>query len=164
MPADLANAEERSRLARAVGAFDRRWPGGRRKAGSLALALLLEAGLIALLFTLGRQAAGTREASEALTTVSFAPEPPPAEPTPPAERTSQPTALPRAPTPPRPALPTPPQPMPPPAAIIPVAPPTSAAPSAPPAPPQIRAVIRAQDSGPAGPPNRPSPGDMLTHK
>lgn len=142
-------------LARSVAAFDERWPGLRRRAAGVALALVLEAGLILLLLTLGRSAAGVREAAEALTTVDFAPEPEPSA-APEPEREVQASALPRA-VPSRPPdQPPAPQPMPTPAAVIPVAPPTQAPQ---PAAPRIKAVVRADDSGPSGPPNRPRSGD-----
>ena len=59
-----------------LAAFDERWPGLRRRAAGIALALLLEVGLLLLLLTLGRSAMGDREAADSLTTVDFAPEPP----------------------------------------------------------------------------------------
>jgi protein TonB len=124
----------------------------------MALALGLEAGLLLLLLTLGQNAVGVREAADSLTTVDFAPEPQPAdEPKP--ERAEQPTALPRAVPAPQLERPTVPQPMPRPAAVLPLIVPTQVAESAAPASPRIKAVVRSQDSGPTGPPNRPATGD-----
>lgn len=147
---------ERGRVAHAVAAIDDRWPGLRRRAGGVSLALLLEAGLILLLLTLGRGIVGNQEAADALTTVDFSPEPPPAS-EPDEQAEAQPRALPPVARPePQPDVPTPPVPVappPPPAAVL--SPRTEPAPSA----PKIRAVVRSQDSGPAGPPNRGIPGD-----
>lgn len=151
---------ERPTLSAAIAALDARWPGLRRRAAGIGLALLLEIGLILLLLTLGTGITGNREAADTLTTVDFT-EDPPAPDTPVIEeKDAVPTALPRtrpSPTPevPTPDQPAPPVPMPPPAAVI--SPRTVPAPD--PAPPKIRAVVRGQDSGPAGPPNRPRSGD-----
>lgn len=142
-------------VARWAAKFDERWPGLRRRAAGVAFALALEAGLILLLLTLGRSAAGVREAAEALTTVDFAPEPEPSA-APEPEQEEQASALPRAAPAPLPEQQPPPQPLPTPAAVLPVAPPTQAAQ---PAAPRIKAVVRAEDSGPSGPPNRPRSGD-----
>ena len=147
----------RPRLVQWAAGLDERWPDWRRRVGGMALALALEVGLLLLLLTLGTNVAGVREAAESLTTIDFSPEPPPEAPQP--KQEEMPTALPRATRAPRQDLPTPPQPMPTPAAMLPVAPPTQAADPAPPTTPRIKAVIRAQGSGPAGPPNRATAGD-----
>jgi len=150
--------EKSLRVARWSAAIDARWPGLRRRAGGMALALALEAGLFLLLFTLGTNVAGVKEAAETLTTVDFAPQPQPSD-APEPEKARQPTVLPRAAAAPQPDRPQPPVPMPSPAAVLPVTPPTQAAEPAPPAPPRIKAVVRSQDSGPSGPPNRARTGD-----
>lgn len=146
-----------TRAAGALRAADVRWPDWRRKTAGLALALLLEAGLFLLLFTLGTNAAGVREAAESLTTIDFAPDPPPAD-APQPKQAERATALPRTAAAPLPDSPVPPQPMRSPAAVLPIAPPTPAAePKSSPA--RIKAVVRSQDSGPSGPPSRSSAGD-----
>jgi periplasmic protein TonB len=139
-----------------LAAFDERWPGLRRRAAGVGLALLLELGLLLLLLTLGQSVAGRRDVADTLTTVDLAEEPPPAE-TPPEPDAAQavPSALPRPRPEPQPVLPTPPVPMPPPPAVISSR--TEPAPAA--EAPKIRAVVRDQDAGPAGPPNRPRAGD-----
>lgn len=78
-----------------------------------------------------------------------------------AQAEAPPRALPPvAPPEPQPDVPTPPvalPPPPPPAAVL--APKTGPAPATAPTTPRIRAVVRNQDAGPAGPPNRGIPGD-----
>ncbi|ANY18558.1 hypothetical protein A6F68_00022 [Tsuneonella dongtanensis] len=150
--------EHKSTLALRVAAFDARWPGLRRRAAGIGLALVLEVGLLLLLLTLGTGIAGRREAAETLTTVDFAEEPPAPDAPPLPEEEAAPTALPRSQPSPQPDLPVPPvppPPMPPPAATI--SPKVEPAPA--PAAPRIKAVVRDQDAGPAGPPNRPRSGD-----
>ena len=142
-----------------VAAFDERWPGLRRRAGGIGLALLLELGLLLLLLTLGQGIIGSKENIDTLTTVDFAPEPKvddaPIEP----QQEAKATALPRSEPIPRPDVPTPPLPVPPPPAAVLRPEPVPAPTSAPPTPPKIKAVIRDGSSGPAGPPNRGYPGD-----
>jgi periplasmic protein TonB len=139
--------------------FDTRWPGLRRRAGGIALALALEAGLLMLLLTLGQGITGTRVPNEALTTVDFAREAPaPETPEKPQDERAAPTALPRTQPSPQPDRPTPPLPIPPvqpPAAVL--SPRIDPAPA--PEAPRIKAVIRDDDSGPAGPAYRASAGD-----
>ncbi|MCT2557445.1 hypothetical protein N0B51_00475 [Tsuneonella sp. YG55] len=131
------------------------WP---RRAGSMGLALLLEAGLLLLLLTLGKGITGPRAPAEALTTIDFAPDQPtPETPEEPQKDAAAPTALPRAQPTPEPDRPTPPVPLPP------VQPPAAAlSPKVEPAPapetPKIRAVVR-NDGGPAGPAHRALAGD-----
>jgi protein TonB len=146
---------ERTRLSQMLADFDARWPDARRRAGGLALALLIEAALFLALLTLG--VAGKRERTEALTTVEFAPEkqPEPAPDVP--EKEAKASALPRAVPKPRPDQPTPPQPPiplpPPPAAVL--------SPKEVPAPTtsRIKAVIRDDMQGPVGPPDTGHAGD-----
>ncbi|MGX7953358.1 hypothetical protein ACWPM1_12425 [Tsuneonella sp. HG249] len=147
-----------ARPARWLASLEARWPGWRRRAFGLALAVVLEVGLFLLLLTLGTNFVGVREAAESLTTVDFAPEPQPSE-APRKETDEQPTALPRTNAAPRPDQPVPPQPMPSPAAVLPVAPPSQAADPAPPSTPKIRAVVRSADGGPVGPANRATTSD-----
>ncbi len=150
----FADSPERGLLAR----IDARWPDVRRRAGGIALALALEAGLLLLLLTLGQGITGTRQSNEALTTVDFAPEQAePETPEKPQEKQAKPSALPRAQPSPQPDRPTPPIPLPPvqpPAAVL--SPRTESAPA--PETPKIKAVIR-NDSGPAGPAYRAVSGD-----
>ena len=49
-----------------VAAFDERWPGLRRRAGGIGLALLLELGLLLLLLTLGQGIIGSKDRSQVL--------------------------------------------------------------------------------------------------
>ena len=136
---------------------DGRWPDVRRRAGGLALALLIEAVLFLALLTLG--VAGKREGTEALTTVEFAPEPEPeAAPAQP-EKAAKPSALPRASPapPPRPEEPRTaalPFPMPPPAAAA-LSPEKAPAPAT----STIKAVVRDDMQGPVGPPDTGHAGD-----
>lgn len=141
-----------------LAAFDERWPGLRRRAAGIALALLLEVGLLLLLLTLGRSAMGDREAADSLTTVDFAPEPPAPDAPPEPDEAAAPSALPRPQPQPQPDVPTPPVPPPPPPAAV-IAPQTQPAPPPAAEAPRIRAVVRGDQSGPAGPPNRPRSGD-----
>ena len=153
-----ASPSDRPRMAQLVAAFDERWPGARRRAAGLALALLVEAGLFLAILTLGQSNGSERDAGETLTTVDFTPEPEPVPPAPEPEKAAKPTALPRpvpAPRPDQPSPKTPPFPMPSPAAVIPLA--RSEAP--PPDPSRIRAVVRDDAQGPVGPPDRPRSGD-----
>lgn len=149
----------RDRFAERIASFDERWPEWRRRAGGLGLALVLEGGLLLLLLTLGYSVTGSKDAPEALTTVSFEQEPPqPDTPPDPEEEEAAPTALPRTAPAPSPDQPTPPLPVPvppPPAAEL--SPKTEPAP--PPATPRVRAVVRDAAAGPAGPPNRAIRGD-----
>lgn len=142
----------RSRLAARIEAIDDRWPGGRRRAAGSALALVLEAGLLLLLLTLGRNPGAMAEMSEALTTFSAAPETPPA-PEPETEAASDaPRAAPAATTEAAPlptALPVP-QPSPPTPIPLPRSLPIPV-PPAPAATPAIRAVIRDGGDGAIGP-------------
>lgn len=157
VPVDANQAHAQGWLA----AIEARWPDWRRRAGSLALALAIEAALFLALLTLG-QGASKKDAADALTTVTFAPEPSPdtPEPEPSAQANAKPSALPRpapAPRPDPPAPKAPPVPMPPPAAVIPV--PKAPAPAqAPPASP-IRAVVRDDMQGQVGPHNTARTGD-----
>lgn len=139
--------------------IDTRWPDWRRRVGGIALALALEVGLLLLLLTLGQGITGSRESKDALTTVDFAPERPEPE-TPERQQQKQitPTALPRpqpSPQPDRPAPPIPLPPAPPPAAVL--SPKTEPAPA--PETPKIKAVIRDDSGGPAGPAYRAVSGD-----
>lgn len=142
-------------------AFDDRWPDWRRRAGSLALALLLEVGLLLVLLTLGTSLSGPEGRGAALTTVEFAPDAPEPDTPEAAREDALPRALPAQA--PRPDTPAPPVPAP-----VPVEaaqpPPAIALPSTRPAPPaetpgKARAVIRDDMSGPIGPAYTPSPGD-----
>lgn len=161
-PSPIADEHDdpRSPLADPWAALDERWPDWRRRVGGLALALLLEGGLLLLLLTLGYSTIGSRDAPEALTTVSFDEEPPaPDAPTEPEEAQAPPTALPRAvPTPPPPDRPMPSLPIP-----VPLPPAAELSPETIPAPtpttPRVRAVVRNSAAGPAGPPNRAIRGD-----
>lgn len=154
-------------LSRRIAAIDERWPGGRRRVGGLALALLIEAALFLAILTLGQGAAGNRQSGDTLTTIDFSPdeEPDPATPEPEPEpereptQAAQPSALPRPVPSPSPRVDLPstrslPFPMPPAAAV----PATKS--EAPPADsPRITAVVRDDMSGPAGPPNTARTGD-----
>ncbi|GGD86861.1 hypothetical protein GCM10011515_02930 [Tsuneonella deserti] len=148
-----------------LSAMDERWPGIRRRAAGLALAVAIEAALFLVLLTLGQGVSGSRQKGEALTSVSFAP---PAEPEKPSPRPRQeeqkqqaatPSALPRPAPAPVPAPPSEralPFPLPAPAAVLPVArsqPPAAADPS------RARAVVRDDMQGPVGPPDTGYPGD-----
>ncbi|WP_120717292.1 hypothetical protein [Tsuneonella amylolytica] len=150
-------------------AFDARWPEVRRRFVGMALALALESFLLLLLLTLGQGITGSREGAESLTSVTFAPDTPPApevEPQP--ERETRPSPLDPVQQPPRPpverqpsALPVPvpaPRPMPTPAATLPVATSTPAAPAAA-VPGRIAARLRDDVSGPAGGSRASSSGD-----
>lgn len=146
-PTDL-----RSRLAAQIAAIDDRWPGGRRRAGGLALALLLEGGLLLLLLTLGRSPEMIAEMSEALTTFSVAPDSPPAPEPESASEAPAPSAEPAAATAEAPALPSA-LPAPQPSTPAPVPLPRTLPIPVPPAPaasPSIRAVVR-ENAGPIGP-------------
>ena len=141
-----------TRLTQWIEAVDERWPGARRRAGGLALALALEVALFLALLTLGVIAPPEKKDPVALTTVDFAPEPQPSEEAPEPDRPAKPSALPRpapapAPQPDQPREITPPIPLPPPAAVLPVA--RSEAP--PPSGPKIKAVVRGDAQGPAAP-------------
>jgi protein TonB len=152
------DADSSGRLSRWLEALDDRWPGGRRRAGGFALALLIEAGLFLAILTLGQTDASKRRPGESLTTVDFAPdEAPETTPSPTPEKAPK-TALPRAAPAPRPDQPAPramPFPMPPPAAVLPVT--RSEAPAA--EAPRIKAVVRDDMQGPVGPPDTGSRGD-----
>ncbi|MXO75085.1 hypothetical protein GRI40_07640 [Altererythrobacter aerius] len=146
--------------------FDVRWPGVRRRAGGMALALALECGLLLLLLTLGHSVAGDDDGRDTLTTVSFAPEAVPVDrskpqPQPAEEAESLSSALP-----PAPAMPQRPPPLLAPTFPAPIETPemSPAAPLAkseptPPASGKARAVIRDDMAGPMGPPNTGYPGD-----
>ncbi|MGN3974287.1 hypothetical protein [Tsuneonella sp. SYSU-LHT278] len=125
----------------------------------MAIALILEAGLLMLLLTLGHGITGSRQSNEALTTIEFASDPPrPDSPAAPPEESAIPTALPRTqpvPEPDSPAPPLPVQQVSPPAAVL--SPRIEPAPA--PEQPRIKAVIRSGDSGPAGPAYRAPAGD-----
>jgi protein TonB len=156
--APAAHFPDASRPARWLAAIDARWPGARRRAGGLSLALAIEGALFLALLTLGQSAGGEKDAGEALTTVEFSPERPPPAPSPEPKRTAEPSALPRAvppPMPDRPAEKTPPNPQPPPAAVLPVA---KSVP-APADPTRARAVVRDDMQGPMGPPDTGTAGD-----
>lgn len=151
-------SDARLRFADRLAAFDARWPGLRRRAGGLGLALLLEGGLLLLLLTLGYSVTGRTDAPESLTTVDFTPDPVPAQPEPQPEEDAAPSALRRAAPSPLPDQPTPPLPVPvppPPAAELQVR--TEPVPA--PTTPRVRAVVRDAAAGPAGPPNRGIRGD-----
>jgi periplasmic protein TonB len=139
--------------------IDERWPGARRRAAGIGLAVLLELGLLALLLTLGQSLSPPRSAGESLTTVDFAPDAPRPEPARVPEQPARPSALPPverslpdvAPPVPEPVPTDAPQPT-----------PAIRLPSAPPATPvagKARAVIRDDMGGPIGPAYTPSPGD-----
>jgi protein TonB len=110
----------------------------RRKAASLAIALLIEALIILLLFTLGTQIAGDKQASEIVTefaATDFAPEPeaePEQPPEPPAESAATPPEPQPVPDEAQPLLP--PEPVRPPSPLV--SNPTPAPPPPPPAQPQ----------------------------
>lgn len=150
-----------------LSAFDARWPGMRRRAGGLLLAVLLELALLLLLLTLGRSGDAPRGRGDALTTVDLSPETPAEAPAPRPEQTAQPspqTATAPADLPPRPSPLRPDAaPIPRPAITLPVPGPRPApAPAPAPADPgKARAVIRDDMGGPMGPPNtgRSSSGD-----
>ena len=147
-------------LGRQLAAIDDRWPGGRRRAAGLALALLIEGALFLAILTLGQTGAGNRPAGESLTTVDFAPDQEPDTPEPESkpEKAARPTALPRAvpsPRPDQPAVRAMPIPMPPPAAVIPMSKSEVAAADI----SRIRAVVRDDMAGPVGPPNSAASGD-----
>lgn len=145
-------------LRRRLAAIDDRWPGGRRRAGGLALALLIEAALFLAILTLGQTNAGNRQAGDVLTTVDFAPDKTPDAPPPEPEKAAKPTALPRAAPSPRTEQSVPramPIPMPPPAAIIPMSKNEVAAADI----SRIKAVVRDDAPGPVGPPNSAASGD-----
>src|SRR5688572_10612692 len=74
--------------------LEERWPDWRRRAGGMALALLLELGLLLLLLTLGHSIAGPPGEPEALTTVDFPPDAPPAAEPRPTPDEARPSALP----------------------------------------------------------------------
>jgi len=143
--------------ARWLAEFDERWPGLRRRAGGLALALLLELGLLMLLLTLGQSVGGGRDGPEALTTVTLSPDAAKTDAPPEPAGDARPRALPPVPAPV--PLPVPLTVEPPPLK------PALALPSAPPAPTapadsgKARAVIRDDIAGPMGPPNTGYPGD-----
>ena len=145
-----------------IARFDARWPGARRRAAGLALALLIEGLLFLAILTLGQGNSGQKKVGEALTTVDFAPEEAPEkepEKTPPQpDKAAKPTALPRTVPPPRPDQRrefTPPFPLPPSAAVIPL----PKSPAAPAETSRIKAVVRDDMQGPVGPPNVPRAGD-----
>ncbi len=138
-----------------IEAVDARWPGLRRRAGPIVLALLVEFLLLLALLSLGAVGGDSQQPlGQIVTTFDAAPDaaPEPEEPEArPASAASAQTALP-APSPPG-ALPSPPPvalpraPTAPP--VAPPAPPAEAPPS--PAPPRIRAVIRSDMGSSRGP-------------
>src|SRR5688500_8221839 len=89
--------------------LDDRWPDWRRRVGGMALALLLEIGLLLLLLTLGTSLTEPEGGGEALTTVDFAPDAPEPDMPQPAAEEQRPSALPpvQAPRPDNPAPPVP---------------------------------------------------------
>ena len=111
-------------LPATLAAIDRRWPGARRRATGVMLALAIEAVLFLAILTLGGAPEALRKPASSLTTIDFAPEKTPDAPGPKPEHTAKPRALPPVPRPPSPKpVPreiTPPIPLPP-AAVIPVA-------------------------------------------
>ncbi len=137
-------------------------PENRRRLIGVTLTVVLEAGIIALLLTLGQSRAGQKDALESL--VSFAASPDEAKaPDPTPEQTvEEEEAKPAALTPPvfAEAPPTPPEsppvvPLPPAQAAIPLSQEQAAAAEVPSKPAKPRAVIK----GPQGPPNSGTPGD-----
>ncbi|MGN6497367.1 MAG: hypothetical protein ACTHK5_08505 [Tsuneonella sp.] len=156
-------ADGPTRLARWLARVDSHWPGGRRRLGGMARARALEAGLILLLLTRGRDVTGHKGSESALTTISVEPEAPPApepaKPKPPAPSprpTTRTVQLPRA-QPPR-ALPfpvAPPIPVPSPAAVLPLSKNDMAKADI----GAIKAVVRPGSPGPIGPADSGSPGD-----
>lgn len=165
--------------------IDARWPGARRRAGSIALAIVLELVLLLILLTLGGGGGEDRSKGEILTTFDTVrddtaeneePETQPdtaaapAQPAEPAQPAA--TAQPAAPAQPAPSVPTTPNAMPssPPIALprTPTAPPIlppTAQPAAPaetlpsPGPAKIRAVVRSDMAGNRGPTDTGAPGD-----
>lgn len=146
-------------------AIDAAWPDARRRAGPIALTVLIEIVLLVMLLSLGIGRGGTKEpANQIVTTFDAArddaPEPDP--------RDAEPAAA-AAPAPSAPATQAPPSALPSPPAItlprVPTAPPV-APPAAPPAdtppspaPPRIRAVVRSDMAGNRGPADSGTPGD-----
>lgn len=139
-----------------LAAIDARWPGLRRRAGPIALTVLIEIVLLLVLLSLGQRSGGDgRPLEQVVTTFDAArepvpePEAPPSEPAPSAaSRQDAPVAPPvpsALPSPPPIALPRPPTA--PPAA--PPAPPVETPPT--PSPPKIRAVIRSDMAAMRGP-------------
>lgn len=136
------------------------------RATGMVVALLLEAVLLVLLFTLGMGGEHEEEPPPALTTFdASADAPPEMEPVPdPEQQATPPPSAMAAPQPPQPAPPVEtPAPVPPPAIAIPVpqAPPPPPAQPAPPAPPRARATV-APDAPAYGPPNTGSSMSMDT--
>jgi protein TonB len=150
---------DRPESGRAVAAawlagLDERWPGARRRAVGIAVALALEAGMILLLLTLGEKGPGSKRGEEALATFSVAPDEPPApEPPQPTPKKPMPAAAQMRRT-EAPALPIP-VPTSTPPALIPLSKDTLASSDI--APQKPRAVIRPGD--PIGPAAPSSPGD-----
>jgi len=147
------------RLQPMLAAFDQRWPGARRRAVGIGLALAIEAALFLAILTLGGAPDQQPPRNQSLTTIDFAPEPTPEQPKPKPEQAAKPRALPPVSRPPPPVTQprevTPPIPLPP-AAVLPVA----RAPAPAPAPStRIRAVVRDDMAGPVGPPDTGSRGD-----
>jgi protein TonB len=144
-------------------AFDARWPGLRRRLGSMAIAVSLEALVLLLLLTLGDGITGKDKHNVAMTSVSFAPEPTPSDIPDQPEAAAKKSALPPQPRPPqpRPESPSPvpplPIPLPSPAAVIPLKP--TAPPAAPAAPVKIGVRMRDDPSGPSGPAGVSMSGD-----
>ncbi len=154
-----AYSSEASRASRWLARFDERWPGARRSAGGLALALMIEGALFLAILTLGQSDGAGKKAGESLTTIDFAPDKEPEKAKPEPEKAVKPTALPRAVPPPRPDQPSPtppPIPLPPAAVVLPTARTTPAAPAE---PSRIKAVVRDDMAGPVGPPDTGSSRD-----
>lgn len=141
--------------ARCLDAIDARWPGARRRAGPIALTVLIEIGLILMLLSLGVGSGGIeRPSGEIVTTFDAVRDE--------AVETDQPEAASQAgaPAPPAPVAQTPPSALPSPMPIAlpraptapPVAPPAPSEEAPPsPAPPRIRAVIRSDMASNRGP-------------
>ncbi|WP_375289856.1 hypothetical protein [Qipengyuania sp.] len=147
--------------------LDDRWPGARRRVGSLALVVAIEIAILLALLTLGAGGGGEQITRSVVTTFDAREtETPSSEPDPqPASETAQaPTASPSRPPIPVDASPdraTPPLVPPPPVILQTPRPAPVAAPPTPAAPgkPKITAVIRSDRAGPPTPANTGIPGD-----
>lgn len=148
-----------------IDAFDARWPGGRRRAASIGLALLFEAALLLMLLTLGTRPGQHEATDQVVSTFDVTensptpeqPEAPPEQPAPAEAASAEQTPRQRAPSPSPPSTP--------PAVVLPR---PSTAPALPPARPAqptpaptgIKAVIRSDMATVRGPQGSAgAPGD-----